>query len=52
MFDPQFASVEALLTGFLDVLPQYRPHKTVSIFILCVAMFVLGLPYTTQVSAP
>ncbi|XP_052780978.1 sodium-dependent proline transporter-like isoform X1 [Mya arenaria] len=46
--DSQFASVEALLTGLLDIVPRYRQHKTIAIFIICIAMFLLGLPFTTR----
>ncbi|XP_052280879.1 sodium- and chloride-dependent glycine transporter 1-like isoform X2 [Dreissena polymorpha] len=46
--DTQFASVEALLTGLLDLFPGYRPHKTKAIFAICGGMFLLGLPFTTR----
>lgn len=44
----QFASVEAILTGVQDIVPKCREKKVVSIFVICVIFFLLGLPYTTR----
>ncbi|XP_060553641.1 sodium- and chloride-dependent glycine transporter 2-like [Ruditapes philippinarum] len=46
--DSQFASVEAILTGIQDIVPKCREKKVISIFIICVVYFLLGLPYTTK----
>jgi len=46
--DSQFATVETVLTGILDQWPQFRRHKTLVILGICVALFLLGLPLTTN----
>ncbi|XP_067683688.1 sodium-dependent proline transporter-like [Haliotis asinina] len=45
--DSQFAQVETVLTGTLDLFPHLRARKTFVILIICSAMFLLGLPLVT-----
>jgi len=42
--DSQFAIVETILTGILDLMPHLRPKKTLVVGGLCLAGFILGLP--------
>ncbi|BFZ09127.1 hypothetical protein BsWGS_12166 [Bradybaena similaris] len=44
--DSQFAMVETVLTGVLDQYPQYRPRKTLVILVICIILFLFGLPLT------
>jgi len=42
--DSQFAIVETILTGILDLMPHLRPKKTFVVGGLCLTGFILGLP--------
>jgi len=42
--DSQFAIVETILTGILDLAPHLRPKKTLVVGIVCTVGFILGLP--------
>jgi len=44
--DSQFAIVETILTGILDFAPRLRPKKTLTVGIICITGFILGLPLT------
>jgi SNF family Na+-dependent transporter len=46
--DSEFATVETVLTSFLDIMPKLRKFKSYIIAGTCVGMFLLGLPYTTR----
>ncbi|CAG5118596.1 unnamed protein product, partial [Candidula unifasciata] len=46
--DSQFTLVETVLTGILDQWPSYRSRKLWVTLCLCAAMFLLGLPLTTN----
>lgn len=46
---PQFAIVESVVTPLKDEYPFLDNHKTSLALALCVFMFVVGLPMTTQV---
>ena len=50
-FSPQFAFLETIVTAVTDEFPYYlRPKKAVFSGLICVAMYLLGLVLTTDVS--
>lgn len=49
---PQFAFLETIVTAVTDEFPYYlRPKKAVFSGLICVAMYLMGLVLTTDVSA-
>ena len=48
--DSQFALVENIVTCILDEFPQLRKRKAWVVVAICVTLFLLGIPLTTQVS--
>lgn len=46
--DSEFALVETLLTSFMDLFPQYRKKKWAVLLIMCIVMYLLGLPMCTE----
>ncbi|KAF0308189.1 Sodium- and chloride-dependent glycine transporter 2 [Amphibalanus amphitrite] len=46
--DSQFAIVENIITCILDEFPQLRPKKPWVVVGVCVVLFLLGIPLTTQ----
>ena len=49
--DSQFALVENIVTCILDEFPQLRKRKAWVVVAICVTLFLLGIPLTTQVSS-
>ena len=50
-FSPQFAFLETIVTAVTDEFPYYlRPKKAVFSGLICVAMYLMGLVLTTDVS--
>ena len=47
--DSQFAIVENIITCILDEFPQLRPRKPWVVIGVCLVLFLLGIPLTTQV---
>lgn len=48
---PQFAFLETIVTAVTDEFPYYlRPKKVVFSGLICVAMYLMGLVLTTDVS--
>lgn len=48
---PQFAFLETIVTAVTDEFPYYlRPKKAVFSGLICVAMYLMGLVLTTDVS--
>ena len=48
----QFAMVEAIISAIADEFPRVmRPHKSKLTFVVCLALFLLGLPIVTYVSS-
>ena len=48
--DSQFALVETIITCLLDEFPKLRKRKSWVVVVVCVTLFLLGIPLTTQVS--
>ena len=47
--DSQFCGVESFITGMVDNWPEYlRPRRFKFTFVICIVMFVLGLPMITE----
>lgn len=48
--DTEFCSVESLITGIVDNWSKkLLPHRKLVAIVICVALFLLGLPMMTQV---
>ena len=45
----KFASFETIVTSILDSIPKLKRYKTILLLFLAVTMYLLGLPYCTQV---
>lgn len=49
----QFGQVETIASGIIDEYPDLlRPHRKLFTGVLCTFMFLLGIPFVTQVSCP
>lgn len=46
--DSQFATLETVITSIVDGVPKTRKYKKILIAVICVIMYLLGLPYCTQ----
>ena len=46
--DSQFATLETIITSITDVSPYAKKKKTLLIFVMCVGLYLLGLPYCTR----
>lgn len=47
--DSQFCGVESFITGMVDNWPDYlRPRRFKFTFVMCIVMFLLGLPMITE----
>jgi len=46
--DSQFAIVENIVTCILDEFPRLRPRKSWVVVTVCIVLFLLGIPLTTQ----
>ncbi|KAK6994030.1 sodium- and chloride-dependent glycine transporter 2 [Biomphalaria glabrata] len=45
--DSQFAMLETIMTGLIDQFPRLRPKKVFVILIICIVLFIMGLPLTS-----
>lgn len=49
--DSEFCIVESFITGVVDYWPDtLRPHRIKFTIVICLVMFVLGIPMVTNVS--
>ncbi|XP_070554248.1 sodium- and chloride-dependent glycine transporter 2-like [Ptychodera flava] len=46
--DTMFATIEMVICAFLDLFPSQRRRKTLCVFIICLCLFLLGLPLVTK----
>ena len=46
----QFGMFECLISAFVDEFPVLRPKKILFTALMCVVLFVLGIPCVTNVS--
>ncbi|KAH9508421.1 Sodium-dependent proline transporter [Bulinus truncatus] len=44
--DSQFVLTETVITGIIDLKPRLRHRKWITVLVVCVTMFLLGLPLT------
>ncbi|KAH9496362.1 Sodium- and chloride-dependent glycine transporter 2 [Bulinus truncatus] len=44
--DSQFAMLETIMTGLIDQFPKLRPKKVLVILVICIILFIMGLPLT------
>ncbi|XP_070554270.1 sodium- and chloride-dependent glycine transporter 1-like [Ptychodera flava] len=46
--DTQFTMVETVISSLMDEFPSLRRRKSVWVFIICLVLFLLGLPMVTE----
>ncbi|XP_037069961.1 sodium- and chloride-dependent glycine transporter 2-like [Pollicipes pollicipes] len=46
--DSQFAIIENIITCILDEFPRLRPKKPLVVITVCLVLFLMGIPLTTQ----
>lgn len=50
-FSLQFGQVETIAAGIIDEWPEFlRPRRKLFTLILCIALFLVGIPLITNVS--
>lgn len=45
----QFNAIDAIITSITDLLPRLRKQRIIIAAVLCISLFLLGLPHCTRV---